>query len=121
MVLTEDDYFDYVVSVSRHGNVIRPRILEALARTSLVMLGYDLEDWTFRVLVRGLLASRVASARGLSVAVQLPEGNEDDDAFVSDYLRSLFKASDENKLSVYWGTAPGFAADLRAICEAAET
>jgi hypothetical protein len=118
MVLTEDDYFDYVVSVSRNRNIIRPRIIEALSGTSLVMLGYRLDDWMFRLLVRGLIAASEASARGFSVAVQLPDDQSYDGAFISDYLRALFKASDQNKLSVYWGSASEFASEFQQRLEA---
>ncbi|MDX1449702.1 MAG: SIR2 family protein, partial [Acidimicrobiia bacterium] len=118
LVLTEDDYFDYVVSVSRNRNVIRPRILEALSGTSLVMVGYRLEDWMFRVLVRGLIAATEAGARGFSVAVQLGDGEPEDHEFIGDFIRALFKASDQNKLSVYWGSPAQFADDLRRRLEA---
>ena len=112
MVLTEDDYFDYVVNVSRHRHVIRPRILKAISSTSLVMVGYRLDDWMFRLLVRGLIATAEANVRALSVAVQLEEEQSHEAPFVEDYLRALFKARDDNRLGIYWGSASEFAAEI---------
>jgi hypothetical protein len=115
MVLTEDDYFDYVVNVSRNPHVIRPRILKAISSTSLVMLGYRLDDWMFRLLVRGLIATAEANVRALSVAVQLPEHQSHEAPFVEDYLRALFRARDDNKLGIYWGSASQFASDITEL------
>ncbi len=112
MVLTEDDYFDYVVAVSRNQKIIRPLILERLSGTSLMLAGYHLEDWMFRVLVRGMVAAAEASGRGLSVAVQLPPSATETE-YVEAYLAALFSASDQNRLRVYWGSATEFLTEIR--------
>jgi hypothetical protein len=52
-VLTEDDYLDFLVKVSWDNTVIPPRIAEALTDSSLLLLGYHLQDWDFRVMFRG--------------------------------------------------------------------
>lgn len=120
MVLTEDDYFDYVVAVSRHKSIMSTSVTQALSATSLVLLGYHLEDWMFRVLIRGLVAAAEGAARGTSVAVQLPP-SEADAKYAEEYLAVLFSATDENRLRVYWGSHTDFALDLRDRWKAHKT
>lgn len=79
LVLSEDDFLDFLWQLAQDlpgdsGNRIIPPYLEAeLNVSSLLLLGYRLEDWDFRVLFRGLLNSnrQAASGRGVSVAIQL--------------------------------------------------
>src|SRR5205807_1593444 len=70
LVLTEDDYFDFLVNIPQIG--IPPMVQEALSATSLLFVGYRLADWNFRVLFRGFVELTQASDRRLSVTVQLP-------------------------------------------------
>jgi hypothetical protein len=58
LVLTENDYFDYLISVSSDASAearskLIPQVVRsALADNSLVFLGFQLTDWSFRVLFR---------------------------------------------------------------------
>ena len=55
-MLTEDDYFDYLIGSTRNAE-LRPSVVKAaLARSSLLFLGFRLEEWDFRVLFRSILA-----------------------------------------------------------------
>lgn len=83
LVLTEDDYLDFLVNVS--GTVL-PRVMEALTQSSLVMLGYSLASWDFRVLFRGLIKPR--PKRLTSVAIQLEE-NDTEKEYLQKYLRQV--------------------------------
>ena len=111
LVLTEDDYFDFLVGVSReaaveaHQKVKLPaRILEALS-VSLLFVGYRLADWNVRVVHRGLIGSMEASLRRGSLTVQL----EPEDMAQAEYLQSYFKQMD---VRVFWGTAEDFMGQL---------
>lgn len=104
LVLTEDDYLDFLVAISRDAALLPHQIHRALAGTSLLFIGYRLADWDFRVIHRGLVAATEASLRRLSVTVQLAAENE-----ARDYLDRYFGAL---KLRVYWGTAAAFALEL---------
>jgi SIR2-like domain len=104
LVLTEDDYLDFLVAVARDPDLLPHHVQRALAGTSLLFLGYRLADWDFRVIHRGLVASMEASLRRLSVTVQLTPSDP-----ARDYLDRYFGAL---KLRVYWGSASDFAADL---------
>ena len=77
LVLTEDDYLDFLVNISRQQDLLPPRIQEALTGASLLFIGYRLADWDFRVLFRGLVTSKEGSLRRISVAVQLLPGAQE--------------------------------------------
>ena len=106
LVLTEDDYMDFLVNISRDQDLLPPRIQRALTGASLLFIGYRLADWTFRVLFRGLITSTEPSLRRISVTVQLPPASTE----VQKYMDKYFNRID---LRVYWGTAREFAAELR--------
>jgi hypothetical protein len=106
LVLTEDDYLDFLVNVSKDQDLLPPRIQEALAGASLLFIGYSLADWSFRVLFRGLITSTEPSLRRISVTVQLPPASDE----VQKYMDRYFDRIDTR---VYWGTAREFAAELQ--------
>ena len=63
VVLTEDDYFDFLVGFirnqQRNGPLSMPASLrKAFAAKGLVFLGFHFEDWEFRTLFRGVLPVR---------------------------------------------------------------
>ena len=60
LVLTEDDYLDFLVAIARDTALLPHQIQRALAGTSLLFVGYRLADWDFRVIHRGLVAATEA-------------------------------------------------------------
>jgi hypothetical protein len=117
MVLTEDDYLDFLVRLSRDQKLLPPPIVKALAGTSLLFIGYSLSDWNFRVLFRGLVSSLGASLGYTGVAVQLaPHATDEVDnsqARAQHYLDSYFEKIQQIKVRVYWGDIKEFTAELR--------
>jgi hypothetical protein len=112
IVLTEDDYFDFLVNISRDPLLIPQRIQKALSETSVLFIGYGLVDWNFRVLLQGL--SRFME-RGLGrhhIAVMLPPNIPDSESQqkkVQAYLSAYYQNID---VQVFWGTAGEFFAEL---------
>jgi hypothetical protein len=106
IVLTEDDYLDFLVAVSSQPKLLPHQIKKALAGASLLFIGYRLTDWDFRVIHRGLVMAGEASLRRLSVTVQLRPGDPE-----RDYLEKYFGAMN---VRVYWGNANDFVAELRS-------
>jgi hypothetical protein len=104
MVLTEDDYLDFLVTISQDTSILPHQIQRALAGSSLLFVGYSLADWDFRVIHRGLVTTGEPSLRRLSVTVQLPR-----DARGKAYLDQYFGSM---RLRVYWGTAEDFVSEL---------
>lgn len=121
LVLTEDDYLDFVVSISRNEELLPPRIRQALTGTSLLFLGYAITDWDFRVLFRSLVSYLTKSVQRVHVSVQLEPGTAGADpqkaARAQDYLSRYFE---ELEISVFWGTCEQFVAELRKRWEAAK-
>jgi len=108
LVLTEDDYFDFLVNVPQVG--IPPLVQEVLSATSLLFVGYSLADWNFRVLFRGFVELTQPSDRRLSVTVQLPPAmSADAQERATAYLSRYFG---KKEIVVYWGTAREFVAEL---------
>jgi hypothetical protein len=110
MVLTEDDYLDFLVSVSADREIVPLRINQALSDSSLILLGYQLQKWDFRVLFRGLITRKRAERRQLSIAIQLApeaaeEGQADEIKSTQSYLERYF---DQANFKIYWGDPQGF-------------
>ena len=106
LVLTEDDYLDFLVNISRDQTLLPLRIQRALTGASLLFIGYRLADWSFRVIFRGLVSSMEASLRRISVAVQLSPEDQNVQNYLADYFGNI-------NVKVYWGTAREFSAELR--------
>lgn len=76
MVLTEDDYLDFLVAISQTRDLLPPVIAGRFGKSTLLVLGYGLKDWNFRVLLRGVMATVSRSQRKLRVTVQFPPGEQ---------------------------------------------
>lgn len=114
MVLTEDDYLDFLINLSRDDELLPPRIQEAFTSTSLLFVGYSLNDWNFRVLFRSVVGYLEKSLLRAHISVQLvpvkDTASEEQKQSAEDYLNRYF---DNLKIRIYWGTAKEFAQDLK--------
>jgi len=110
LVLTEDDFFDYLIGVTRNNEQIPSIVRERLADSALLFLGFRMEDWHFRVFFRTLMDTLSVRRRRhyAHIAVQIaPE--EDrllDPERARRYLEEYFQNAD---ISIYWGSAEDFA------------
>ena len=113
LVLTEDDYLDYLVKLSTLSHEVKyadkqldipAPVTLALTGTALLLLGYQVADWDFRVLFKGLVqATRESRMKRTphSVAMQLaPEAGADRRDEICKYLEQFFEP---DHFSVYWG------------------
>jgi hypothetical protein len=118
MVLTEDDYLDFLVNISRNQSIIPAQIEKSVVQTSLLFIGYRLSDIRFRVLFRGLIASLERSLRRTSVAVQLrpepPDTADITESQVREYLQEYLSRDD---VRVYWGDSFEFIRELKGRWE----
>ncbi|WP_222273522.1 SIR2 family NAD-dependent protein deacylase, partial [Modestobacter marinus] len=73
LVLTEDDYFDFLIGVTRNRDLVPKVVRRRLADSALMFVGFRLDEWDFRVLYRSLLRSEGERRRDLytHVAVQV--------------------------------------------------
>jgi len=93
MVLTEKDYFDFAINLNKNDEKISlpPVVRMALAKSSLLFIGYRLEDITFRVIFQGVIRMLGDITRPFSVAVQLPtllQGLAQ--AYLNSYTKNMF-------------------------------
>jgi SIR2-like domain len=68
IVITEDDYFDFLIGMMKNTEFIPDVVKRALTDTGLVFLGFQLDDWNFRVMFRAIKStegpSKTIRARG---------------------------------------------------------
>jgi hypothetical protein len=119
LVLTEDDYLDYLARLARdHEYLLPTSVNAALASTTLLFLGYRLEDLDLKVIMRGLLTHLDLERWGmLHVAVQV-EASQVDEAKQTEVSRYFQKYFGDSRIDVYWGSTQQFVADLHARWQA---
>jgi CHAT domain/SIR2-like domain len=115
VALTEDDLFDFLIGVTRDKDLIPTVIRKAFASTALLLLGFRLDEWDFRVLFRSLMAQegRARRSRYAHVAAQIDpeEGQTLEPDRARSYLERYFG---EDDISIYWGPVEQFVQDLAA-------
>jgi len=116
VALSEDDLLAKFVRLARDQvEIIPSNIVTKLAESSWLFLGYDIDDWEFRVVVQGLLQP-IAQARTttkLHIGVQLevgPGGTGVDEQAVQRYLQGYLEQ--RFRITVYWGSPAQFVAEL---------
>ncbi len=114
LVVTEDDALDFLALLARDAEFLIPlSVRAALARSTLLLLGFTLRDLDLKVLLRGILPRPEADRfPRLRVAVQLDaDAGQDDAGEVRRYLESYFRHA---KIDVYWGNTRQFVTELVA-------
>jgi hypothetical protein len=117
LVLTQDDHFDFLLAVRNpefHDRI--PGWLRARFNDSgLLFLGFEVEDWAFRVVFRTLLQQEGAGARDdyrhVAAQVEPEEGRVLDPVGARRYLENSLK---NPRMDIYWGTLDRFLRELAA-------
>jgi hypothetical protein len=114
IVLTQDDYFDFLIGVTRHRDLIPSVVRTALTDRLLLFLGFQIDDWSFRMLLRSIVRQSGSSLLEdyAHVAVQLDPGDERaaDPEAARAYLETYFQ---KTAISIYWGRTEDFLRELR--------
>lgn len=109
LVLSEDDHLEFLVAISqntgRETDPIPRRVRQAMADSSLLLLGYALREWDFRTLFWGLIKPRPRQPMG--VAIQLTPSDME-----KRYLESYLALAE---LRVYWGNIREYVRDLYKV------
>ena len=114
VVLTEDNYFDFLIGVTSNKDLIPVQVRMALSNASLMFLGFRTENWDFRVLFRSILAQSGGNRRRrfAQIAAQL---EPDDERIIEPqgarrYLEEYFGKS--ASIDLFWGNAEEFLVEL---------
>jgi hypothetical protein len=111
LVITEDDYMEFLVAISqnvgRGADPIPRRVRHAMADSSLLLLGYDLDLWDFKVLFWGLIKPRPIQQTSVAIQIETSEAERD-------YLQRYM---DEFEFKVYWGSVSQYLRELRQAWE----
>jgi hypothetical protein len=112
-VLTEDDHFDYLVGIALNKNDIPSRVRLALNDSLLLFLGFPIDHWSFRGLVRCLpqLGEKGRQVRHFAVQVNPQRTRFATAEAARQYLEETF-AVREVKVKVLWQSAREFVAQL---------
>lgn len=121
MVLSEDDYLDFLTAIAKDTDQTEPKLpiylRGAVAQSTLMLIGYRLRDFDFRVIFRGLInviqnAASLQGDRPRGLTIQMNPRQrltgEEGEALVK-YLTTYFK---EAKFDIAWQTTADFAVQL---------
>jgi CHAT domain/SIR2-like domain len=121
LVLTEDDYFDFLIEVNREPDRrLPPGIRTTLGKSALLFLGFRMEEWDFRVLFRHILGQggkwRLSKDyRHVAVQIDPDDGRILDPHRARRYLSDYFQKAD---IFMYWGSVEDFLRGLQRRCQA---
>lgn len=115
LVFSEDKYFDYLIGVTQNKDLIPEVVRAKLTSTSLLFLGFKMQDWEFRVFFRFLMAQESKEMLKLySHAAAQIEPDEDriiDVERARQYLEEYFESE---SIEIYWGNSQQFLKELSA-------
>ena len=118
LVLTETDYVEFLVTLGHdfggdERRVVPIQIFQALTRHPLLLIGYSLRDWSFRMLFHGVVAAVADVMRRRHVSVQLaPHPDTDDEDARRRTMSYLARHYGELNIRVFWGSAEAFCTEL---------
>jgi hypothetical protein len=122
VVLTEDDYFDFLIGVTSNKDLIPKVVRRALADSALLILGFQLDEWNFRVLFRSIQSQQGGGRRSkyahIAAQIDPEEGRALSPSRARQYLEKYF--SQDTEINIYWGSSEGFIHDLGEHFEANE-
>jgi hypothetical protein len=107
LVLSEDDYFDWLNAWISLRNRVPPVVKKALTAQSLLFLGYSLEDSDFRFLLQGIKSlgkSMLQYNRHVAVLLR-PEREREPELTEAQFA--------QDQISIYWGATGRFLDELR--------
>lgn len=109
LVVAEDTFFDYLIGVTQNKSLIPGAVRAALSNTSLLFLGFQMDDWEFRVFFRFLMAQEGREMLKLyshaSVQIEPEEDRIVDVKRARKYLEDYFESE---HIEIFWGSTAEF-------------
>ena len=127
LLLTVDDYFDYLIGITSNKVLIPSAVRSALASTSLLFAGIRVEDWDFKMLLRTIVGQEGnligqedvgdseedddddESLQHIAAQITPEEGRTGQPEKARDYLQTYLRKANIN---IYWGNSGDFLNDL---------
>jgi hypothetical protein len=113
LVLTEDDYFDFLIGFTNNREMIPEIVRRVFVDTALLFLGFRIDDWAFKVLFRSIMSLQGGTRRrdytNIAVQIDPEEGQVIEPEGARRYLQSYFENAD---ISIYWGRVEDFIGEL---------
>jgi len=115
LVITENDIFDFLINVNPGSKIRRipASVSAALVNSALLILGFPIDDWKFRVFFRTLMNQPGKQLRKgythIAAQIDPEDGQAIDGARARRYLENYFEAS---RITIYWGSAEDFLQEL---------
>jgi hypothetical protein len=114
LVLTEDDYFDFLIGITSNTDLIPKIVRERLVDSALLFLGFQMDDWNFRVLFRSIMKregrDRLEDYPNIAAQITPEEGRLLEPERASKYLETYFQRN--AAISIYWGSSEDFIGEL---------
>lgn len=111
LVLTEDDYLQLIMAIAQENgkatDAIPYCVRRAMADSALMILGYDIAGWAFRVLFWGLIKPSPVKQTGFFSLQVVPDEREK--KYLQDYLKY------ETRFEVFWGDINDYTKQLRQL------
>jgi hypothetical protein len=114
LVLSEDDYLNFLISVMDDTNTLNPKvplnIRKSLGESQLILIGYRLSDWDFRVLFRFIMKFRTEGFSPRGMLIQLKQ--KDRELTNEKTLQYLSRYFGRKTFDIEWNYAESFIQDL---------
>ena len=110
LVLSEDDYINFLISIGADTDTSHPKIplylRGAVGESQLILIGFRLSDWDFRILFRLMMNFRTGlSPRGMLIQLQ----DKENDPNTIKYLKSYYG---RKSFDIEWSDADHFIQEL---------
>lgn len=120
LVISEDDYIEFLVTISANRDALPLRLRRALAQSSMLLLGYRLPSWEFRVLFQGIIkrvleTTKTPDKPNLAIQLHPPAEWKPDSEEMEQYLKEAkgyLEKLFQPEFMVEWDSTAGFAQRL---------
>ncbi|MGC1377643.1 MAG: CHAT domain-containing protein [Anaerolineales bacterium] len=114
LVLTEDEYIKYLIGFTSNKAFVPEQVRLALSDTLLLFLGFETEEWAFRVIFHSILAQAGSGLLGqyAHIAAQIEPQDENtlEPLRARRYLEKYFIKG--ANINLFWGRADDYLAGL---------
>lgn len=108
-VLAEDTFFDYLIGMTQNKSLIPSSVRAALSSSSLLFLGFQMDDWEFRVFFRFLMGQEGKELLKLyshaAAQIEPEETRILDVKRARKYLEEYFESE---HIAIFWGSSQEF-------------